>query len=114
MDEHTRATLKEKILDQIAETEERIINLEKATEAVAPDKALGRLSRLEAMSDKSVNDAALAQARDDLERLEFALSKVLQRDFGICVTCKVPIPEERLLAMPHAAQCVRCASANTG
>ena len=82
MDDAQRARLKDRILDEIAETTERVMSLKKATEAVAPDKALGRLSRLEAMSDKSVNDAALVEATDRLEQLELALSKTHQPDFG--------------------------------
>lgn len=110
MDEADRHQLKERILDEIADTEERVKSLEKATEAVAPDKALGRLSRLEAMSDKSVNDAALVEARERLEQLEVALTKVYQRDFGICATCQNPIGLERITALPHANQCVACAA----
>jgi DnaK suppressor protein len=83
--------------------------LEKSTEAVSPDKSIGRLSRLEAMSDKSVNDAALVEARNRLEQLELSLTKVYQRDFGICVTCKNTIGLERIMALPHANQCVACA-----
>lgn len=110
MDQDAREKLKERILDEIADTEERIISLEKATEAVSPDKGLGRLSRLEAMSDKSVNDAALVEARQRLQQLEVALTKVHQRGFGICMTCQKPIGIERITALPHASQCVRCAS----
>lgn len=110
MDDAARQKLKDRILDEMAETQERIMSLEKATEAVAPDKALGRLSRLEAMSDKSVNDAALVEARSRMEQLDVALSKVYQRDFGVCVTCREPIALERIMALPHANQCVACAS----
>ena len=62
------------------------------------------------MSDKSVNDAALAEARERLAQLEVALTKVYQRDFGICVTCGEAIALERIMALPHASQCVACAS----
>ncbi len=110
MDDAEREELKARILDEIADTEERIMGLEKATEAVAPDKALGRLSRLEAMSDKSVNDAALSDARERLGQLEVALTKVYQAGFGICVTCEEAIAHERIMALPHASQCVACAS----
>ncbi len=110
MDDGARARIKERILEEIVETEERILGLEKATETVAPDKGLGRLSRLDAMSDKSVNDAALGEARQRLEQLELALTKVYQRDFGICVTCREPIGLERITALPQANQCVRCAA----
>lgn len=110
MKETDREQLKERILDEIADTTERIMSLEKATEAVAPDKAIGRLSRLEAMSDKSVNDAALVEARSRLEQLELALTKAHQNDFGMCVSCHQAIPIECIMALPHANQCVACAS----
>ena len=110
MNDAERERLKERILDEIAETTERIMGLEKATEAVSPDKAIGRLSRLEAMSDKSVNDAALVEAKNRLEQLEVALSKTHRPDFGICVSCKKAIPIERITALPQANQCVACAS----
>lgn len=110
MDDQDRAQLKDRILDEIADTTERIMGLDKATEAVSPDKGLGRLSRLEAISDKSVNDAALVEARSRLEQLELALTKTHQRDFGICVSCQKAIPIERIMALPHANQCVACAS----
>ena len=92
MDETTRQEFKDRILDEIAETEERIMRLEKATEVVAPDKALGRLSRLEAMSDKGVNGAALFQARERLEKMEIALTRVFQSSFGRCHTQTNALP----------------------
>ena len=110
MEEEARALLKDRILEEIADTEGRIAGLEKATEAVAPDKALGRLSRLEAISDKSVNEAALIEARNRLGQLEVSLTKVYQRDFGICATCQQPIALERIMALPQANQCVTCAA----
>ena len=77
---------------------------------VAPDNALGRLTRMEALNDKAVNEAALGQARERLSLLELALTKVYNRGFGICTACEKPIPIERLLLMPQSTRCVRCAS----
>lgn len=51
----TRAEIDDRILDEIAEAEERVMALEKATETVAPDKAIGRLSRMEASSGRKPN-----------------------------------------------------------
>ena len=98
------------MLDEIAETEEKILELEKLVQPVAPDNALGRLSRMEALNDKAVNEAALGQAREHLHQLELALTRVYDSRFGLCSACEKPIPVERLLLMPQSSKCVGCAS----
>lgn len=86
------------------------MELEESTAPIAPDKALGRLTRLDAMQDKSVREAALAQARETLGKLEFALTRVFNPDFGICVGCGGEIPIERLAVLPGSVRCVECAA----
>ena len=84
--------------------------LEKLVQPVAPDNALGRLTRMEALNDKAVNEAALGQARERLHLLELALTRVYEKGFGVCTACEKPIPIERLLLMPQSTKCVECAS----
>ncbi len=110
LDADNLAEIEQRILDAIAETEQRILDLEEATKPIAPDKSLGRLTRLEAMSDKAVNEAALSQSRAKLNGLELALTKIYDPGFGICVTCQKSIPIERLLLLPEATRCVECAA----
>ena len=54
--------------------------------------------------------ALLAQAREDLAALDQALADV--RDIGDvrCRSCGQPIALERLLALPTARTCIRCAA----
>ena len=47
------------------------------------------------------SDAAAQEARDALGRLD-------EGTYGICEQCARPIPYERLEAVPHARNCVRC------
>ena len=109
LDQETREKLEARLLDEIADAEERVMELEASTAPIAPDKALGRLTRLDAMQDKSVREAALVETRKRLSGLELALTKVWSNDFGRCVSCEEGIGLERLVALPESTQCVACA-----
>lgn len=85
------------------------MELEVLTAPIAPDKALGRLTRLDAMQDKSVREAALVETRKRLVGLEVALTKVWSKEFGKCVSCGQSVGLERLVALPESRQCVACA-----
>ncbi|MBU1638508.1 TraR/DksA C4-type zinc finger protein [bacterium] len=104
-----RAEIKKKIISDIEETKRSIADLEQLTKPIAPDDAIGRLTRMEAINSRSINEASLNQARAKLNKLERALERVDKEDFGICVVCEQPIPVKRMMLMPEAIKCVRCA-----
>jgi RNA polymerase-binding transcription factor DksA len=55
--------------------------------------------------------AALArQARQHLDEVESALSRIRAGTYGVCETCGRPIPQERLEARLAARACITCAS----
>lgn len=101
--------LKELIIDQLVETKSRIADLEEITKPIAPDQALGRLTRLDGMLDKSVNEAALARLRNDLVRLQNAMVNITKPDYGLCQNCGNPIPMARMEVMPQSTLCIACA-----
>ena len=107
-----RQELKRKIEEAIEGQKILIASLAKTSKPVAPDNAIGRLSRMEALNDRAVSEASLNAARHKLSRLENALGKVDQTDFGICVNCDNPIPSGRILLVPEATLCVPCAEKN--
>lgn len=103
--------------------------------AVERDRALQRLSDLtqdfesvvSASRDTNADDehdpegatiafersqiAALArQARQRLDEVESALSRIHDATYGLCEVCGRPIALERLEARPAARACIRCAS----
>jgi DnaK suppressor protein len=100
--------LKRKIEEAIDAQRTLIDSLSETSKPVAPDNAIGRLSRMEALNDRAVSEASLNAARHKLSRLENALGKIGQPDFGICVSCDKPIPPGRILLMPEATRCVPC------
>lgn len=104
-----RSEIKAKIVSDIEETKHSIAELEQLTKPIAPDDAIGRLTRMEAINSRSINEASLNQARAKLNKLERALERVDKEDFGICVVCEQPIPLKRMLLMPEAIKCVKCA-----
>jgi DnaK suppressor protein len=109
MNMEERQELKRKIEEEIEAQKTLIASLSETSKPVAPDNAVGRLSRMEALSDRAVSEATLNAARSKLSRLETALGKIDQPDFGICVGCDNPIPSGRILLMPEATFCVPCA-----
>lgn len=104
-----RKALREKINEEIAKIEAAIIPLLDATEPISPENSLGRVSRMDAINNKGVAEAALRSAKTKLSKLQLALKKVDNPDFGNCSMCKNPIRPARLMYMPESTKCVRCA-----
>jgi len=110
MNESQRKEMKRKIEDSIHVTEAEIAELEELTRPISPENAIGRVSRMDAINNKSINEAALVQARTKLDRLRFALNKCDDPRFGLCQRCGREIPMGRLLIMPESLHCVQCAT----
>lgn len=54
--------------------------------------------------------ALVGQARQHLEEVESALSRIDAETYGVCETCGLPIARERLEARPTARTCILCAT----
>jgi DnaK suppressor protein len=48
--------------------------------------------------------------RDELARIDAALKRIEQGEYGYCVTCGVEIQAKRLEFDPAAANCIDCAT----
>ncbi len=46
----------------------------------------------------------------EIAQIEAALGRIEDGVYGECATCGEPVGEKRLEAIPHAAQCISCAS----
>lgn len=112
MNSEEKQKLKRNIEEAIEAQKTLIASLSETSKPVAPDNAIGRLSRMEALSDRAVSEASLNSAQTKLSRLETALGKVDQPDFGLCAGCDNPIPPGRILLIPEAILCVPCAEKN--
>lgn len=103
-----KTLLSEKLDQLIALTEKKIVGYEKMSAPVTPDDAIGRISRMDAINNKAVVEAALRTARRKLDRLQTMKSNLDDPNLGLCKGCGRPIPVPRLLAMPESPFCVRC------
>ena len=101
--------LENHIREKIEGLKENIISYKQLTKPIPPDNAIGRLSRMEAISSKSINEAALSRAEETLSKLERVLKTINDSDFGLCKECEEPIPFERLMIVPETNMCVECA-----
>lgn len=90
--------------------EELIEELKEQTQPISPDDSIGRVSRMDAINNKSVNEAALRNAEEKLLKIKHTLEKTGDSDFGNCRNCGEPIPVGRLVVMPGSSLCVKCAS----
>jgi len=103
--------LKKNIKEKIEDLKEKIKSYQLLTQPISPDNAIGRLSRMEAINSKSINEAALDNAKQTLLKMERALTMMDDPDFGLCCECEEPIPFARLMLMPESYFCVKCAEA---
>ncbi len=98
-----------KIKEEIAKTQQSINELTEQVKPISPENAIGRISRMDAVNNKSVVEASLRQNMDKLNQLKIALASIDKPEFGICVCCKKPIPLSRVMLMPQSNRCVQCA-----
>lgn len=110
MDEKIINEIKEKIITEIDKTKKSIIEYKEITKPIAPENAIGRISRMDAINNKSVAEAALRTAEEKLDKLNYMLTQVGEDNFGVCAKCKKPIPIGRILLMPQSRHCVNCAT----
>jgi DnaK suppressor protein len=100
--------IRNRINSKIADIDERIIEYRELTKPIPPSVAIGRVSRMDAINNRSINEAALRQIEKQRKGLESALNRLNDDKFGRCVSCGEVIPIGRILIMPGATKCVRC------
>ena len=101
--------IKELLEKEIEKTQGRIVEYKELTKPIAPENSIGRISRMDAINNKSISEAALRKAETKLINLEFALSNLDDPEFGKCAKCKSQIPIQRIMLMPQSRFCVNCA-----
>ena len=89
--------------------DERIEEYRELTKPIPPNDAIGRVSRMDAINNRSVNEAALRQLEKELDQLDKAMTRMRDEKYGKCMACGEDIPLGRLMLMPGATRCVRCA-----
>ncbi len=110
LDKNEIEILKTKLNTKIDRARVKIDRMRDMAQPIGPENAIGRVSRMDAINNKSVMEAALRSAEEDLSQMETALHKLENGEpLGICEKCGQQIPFQRLALMPGSTKCVRCA-----
>ncbi len=79
-----KENIKKAIVKKAQGLDERIAEYRELTKPIPPSEAIGRVSRMDAINNKSVNEAALRQAEKLRQGLDRALQRLDDDRFGLC------------------------------
>ena len=102
--------LESQIKSKISRLERQVVDLKELTKPIEPDCAIGRVSRMDAINNKSVNESALRKKQNQINGLNRALEDIHKADFQNCIVCGYEIPLQRIFIMPESRKCTNCAS----
>lgn len=110
----------------MADYRQRLLDLKAALDAIAEtgdasaavveldQSRVGRLSRMDAMQAQAMSASSNARRAEMLRRVEAALRRLDDDDYGICRSCDEPINPKRLEFDPTVLYCIDCASRQEG
>ena len=112
MDDHRFDAVREHLIEKRAE----LLRLMSATEGSRKpvelaQATLGRLSRMDAMQQQAMALEAERRRVSELKRIEAALHRIDEGEYGYCVSCGEPIEPTRLELDPTVPTCIKCARA---
>ena len=73
-------------------------------------ESVGRLSRMDAMQVQAMAQALERRRQAEKARIDAALKRIDEDEFGWCITCGDEIAPKRLAHDPSVAKCVGCAN----
>ncbi len=73
-------------------------------------QSVGRLSRQDALQQQAMQNAQEARRAAELKKIEAALVRIDEDEFGYCAECGEDIGLKRLEIDPTIARCIACAS----
>ena len=98
--------LEELVADYERELAEARLTESSSDRSPDPGNAEASSMKLEYAKELSIEQNTL----DLLKKVDHALDRIEQGEYGICETCGKSIPIERLDVLPYSTQCVECAS----
>jgi len=102
--------LREKLLARKAELMELDESSAEARKPVELDQTrTGRLSRMDALQGQAMAQATHRRREQELQRIDAALKRLEEGDYGECVHCGEDIAAKRLELDPTAPLCIDCA-----
>jgi DnaK suppressor protein len=71
---------------------------------------VGRLSRMDALQGQAMAQETVRRRKNELARIEAALQRLSDGDYGYCLKCDEEISDKRLALDPSTTLCIECAS----
>lgn len=89
------------LTDQISKTTTKAVELDQSS--------VGRLSRMDAMQSQAMAVETKRRREFELSRIEAALERIEEEEYGYCASCDEEINRRRLEIDPANPFCVNCA-----
>jgi len=70
---------------------------------------VGRLSRMDAMQGQAISKDIQRRRKLDIVKIEAALERLANYEYGDCLRCDEPIAKARLEFDPASTLCIECA-----
>lgn len=101
---------RKKLLAQKAELNAALSQGGDAAKPVELDQtSVGRVSRIDAIQQQEMSLAAQRRREEMIVRIDMALRRIDEGEYGYCRQCDEEIPEKRLEIDPTCLNCVNCA-----
>lgn len=111
MNDHEIEGFRKLLLQQKTELIELKQAAKESTQTVHLDQSsVGRLSRMDAMQSQAIALEGKRRREIQLTRIEAALERVAEGEYGYCAACDEEINVRRLKVDPANPFCVNCAS----
>lgn len=111
MNESERAYFETRIHERLAELDQLSASGQQAQAVVELDQqAVGRLSRMDALQNQAMAKAQQVNRNIETRRLQAALMRLDEGEYGYCEDCGDRIPDGRLSLDLAASKCVSCAT----
>jgi len=107
--------LKKRLKQMRKEVEELSQATEQARQPVELDQsAVGRLSRMDALQTQAMQLETERRRVIEIQRIDSALQRITEGEFGYCVSCGIEIEPKRLENDPTTPTCFDCAEMSEG
>lgn len=104
------AQYKTLLLSQKAELEAALEQAADAAKPVELDQTVqGRVSRIDAIQQQEMVKAAQERRRQQITKIDAALKRIEEDEYGYCLSCGEEIAEQRLELEPAVTLCIKCA-----
>ena len=106
---------KKRLTSMRKEVEELSEVTEEARQPVELDQTMvGRLSRMDALQSQAMQLETERRRTIEIRRIDSALQRIDEGEFGYCVSCGIEIEPKRLDNDPTAPTCFDCAEMSKG